>query len=59
MKRLALAALCLGVLLTPALAQDAYPSRTIRLIVPFPAGGATDVFAGNMPHAWPASSGRR
>ena len=45
MKRLAFAALCLGVLLTPALAQDAYPSRTIRLIVPFPAGGATDVFA--------------
>ena len=45
MKRLALAAFCLGVLLAPSLAQDAYPSRTIRLIVPFPAGGATDVFA--------------
>ena len=45
MKRLALAALSLVALLTPSLAQDAYPSRTIRLIVPFPAGGATDVFA--------------
>ncbi|MDO8396993.1 MAG: tripartite tricarboxylate transporter substrate binding protein [Bradyrhizobium sp.] len=45
MKRLAFAALCLGVLSTPSLAQDAYPSRSIRLIVPFPAGGPTDVCA--------------
>ena len=29
----------------PAFAQDAYPARTVRLIVPFPAGGPTDVFA--------------
>ena len=29
----------------PALAQDAYPARTVRLIVPFPAGGPTDVVA--------------
>jgi tripartite-type tricarboxylate transporter receptor subunit TctC len=27
----------------PALSQDTYPSRSIRLIVPFPAGGPTDV----------------
>jgi tripartite-type tricarboxylate transporter receptor subunit TctC len=26
----------------PAFAQDAYPSRTIKLIVPYPAGGTTD-----------------
>jgi hypothetical protein len=26
----------------PALAQTAYPSRTIKMIVPYPAGGTTD-----------------
>ena len=26
----------------PALAQAAYPSRTIKMIVPYPAGGTTD-----------------
>ena len=33
------------VLLTglPALAQAAYPSRTIKMIVPYPAGGTTDI----------------
>jgi len=31
--------------LMPAQAQDAYPSKMIRLLVPFPAGSATDVEA--------------
>ncbi len=32
-------------LAAPALAQDAYPSKPIRVIVPFPAGGTTDMLA--------------
>ena len=30
-------------LCAPTRAQDAYPSKTITMIVPFPAGGSTDV----------------
>ena len=29
----------------PSAAQSAFPSRTIRVIVPFPAGGTTDMLA--------------
>jgi tripartite-type tricarboxylate transporter receptor subunit TctC len=29
-------------LMAPARAQDAYPSKTITMIIPFPAGGSTD-----------------
>src|SRR4029450_7211064 len=41
---LALAAGLLG-LAGPALAQDAYPSRPITMVVPFPPGGVADLTA--------------
>ncbi len=42
---LALGAMFLNLLAGPALAQDAYPSRAIRLVVPAPAGGGADALA--------------
>jgi len=42
--RAAALACVLGVTVAPASAQD-YPSRTVKLIVPFGAGGPADVFA--------------
>ena len=33
----------LALLISPAIAQAAYPSRAIKMIVPYPAGGTTDL----------------
>jgi len=38
-------AFALPALFTPAHAQPAYPSRPIRVVVPFPAGGSNDISA--------------
>lgn len=45
MKRITLALATLAAFLSSATAQDSYPSRPITLIVPFAAGGSTDVIA--------------
>ena len=41
----ALALSALSAAISPALAEDAYPSKPIRVIVPFTAGSATDIIA--------------
>lgn len=43
--RLALFTLASIALVSTATSQEAFPVRSIRLIVPYPAGGATDVVA--------------
>lgn len=42
-RRSLLGAACLALAATGALAQSDYPNRPIKIIVPFPAGGSTDV----------------
>jgi tripartite-type tricarboxylate transporter receptor subunit TctC len=42
-RREAMAGGLASLLISPALAQLAYPSRTIKMIVPYPAGGTTDL----------------
>src|SRR6266850_321059 len=56
MPRILLLALCAVLLAAPACAQQSYPQKPIRYIVPFPAGGIADMFAriigGRLSEAW-------
>ena len=45
MKLLATVLLCAAALFGTAAQAQNYPGKPIRLVVPFPAGGATDIFA--------------
>jgi len=44
-RRTLLAAAALSLAMAPALAQDAYPSKPLRIVVPFTAGGIVDSIA--------------
>ena len=50
--RAAGAVACVVLLAAPAAAQDAYPSKPIKLIVPFPPSGGTDVMSRAISHAY-------
>jgi tripartite-type tricarboxylate transporter receptor subunit TctC len=57
--RIVLAALAALFVTAPALAQDNYPSRVVRVIVPYTPGGITDVLArivAEAPRSAPARS---
>jgi tripartite-type tricarboxylate transporter receptor subunit TctC len=55
----ALASLVLAAAAGPAHAQTAYPSKTIRIVVPFAPAGGTDIFARGLAQRFAESMGRQ
>ena len=45
LSRAAIICLTLAALAAPAVAQDKYPSKPVKIIVPYAPGGATDITA--------------
>jgi tripartite-type tricarboxylate transporter receptor subunit TctC len=43
----------------PGLAQDNYPNRPIKIVLPVPAGSALDIAARAIGENWRASGGNR
>jgi tripartite-type tricarboxylate transporter receptor subunit TctC len=52
---------CLATILgaSVALAEDAWPNRPVKIIVPFPAGGSTDIVAREIAHGLTAKFGQQ
>ena len=52
LRRRALPALALGLAAAPAVAQEAWPARPIRLVIPFAPGGPIDTVGRMVRHGW-------
>jgi tripartite-type tricarboxylate transporter receptor subunit TctC len=60
MKRFAATLLMMGALVTAAAAQsDSYPDKPVRIVVPFPAGSATDIVSRLMAQKFSAKLGQQ
>jgi tripartite-type tricarboxylate transporter receptor subunit TctC len=59
LSRRTLLAATAGAMVTPALAQGAWPAKSVTIVVPFPPGGGTDAFARPLFAVMGKNSGRQ